>query len=182
MLWRQLRWQVAFLAGRLSSDRSSLDALIRLEDLPDGWFQNWEKRWRFGLTSTEELARRSRQAKLVGATRCFELVGTGTWVMASAVPFVSVEDAQDWLEISASQVLSSRDRDALAHAETEVAPPRAAGEHARAVLVNTDYESGPRRTHFFVAWREAQPMVFTLQIKTPTEYDVLDPMTMLIQL
>lgn len=171
----------AVLAARFSSDRNALDALLRVEDLPGGWLQLREWRWRVGFLGKRDSYRRASQAKLIAAARDFELVGTQTRLLVQAVPFVSVEDAQDWLE-NLWEVPRWRESTALTHDEVEAAPPPTAGEHARALLVNTTHETGPRRTLFCVAWREVQPMAFALQLSAPTEYNLLDAMSMLIQL
>jgi hypothetical protein len=155
---------------------------VRVEDLPGGWFQEREWRWRYGFMGKTDFSRRASQAKLIAAARRFELVGTQTWLLVQAVPFPSVEDAQAWLE-NVWQVPWWRDPTALTQVEAEVEPaPAAAGEHARALVVNTTFETGPRRTLFCVAWREAQPMAFLLQLGAPTEYDRFDAMSMLIKL
>lgn len=180
VLSRDLRFRVAVLAARFSSDRTALDALLRREDLPEGWFQLRERRWRAGFLRDDDADRRARRARLVAVSRQFELVGTQTWVTASAMPAASVEDAQNFLEHAWEY--PAFDRTALTQADAEVSPPPAAGEHARAFLLNTTYETGPRRTFFYVVWHDAQSMVFSIGLSAPTEYDLLDAMSTLVHL
>lgn len=179
MLRRDLQWRLAILAARLSSDRTALDALLRTEDLPGGWFQLRESRWRVGYTRDSDVARRARRARLVAASRQFELVGTQTWVTVSAVPVANVEDAQNSLENVWEPPWV--DPTALTQADAEVSPPAAAGEHARAFLINTAHETGPRRTVFYVVWHEDQSMVFAIALAAPTEYNLSHAMSMLIE-
>jgi hypothetical protein len=124
-------------------------------------------------------SRRASQAKLVGAGRDFELVGTQTWVTVWAAPYVSAEDAQDALDAWQRPWL---DPNALTQVDIEVAPPAVAGEHARASLVNTTYETAPRHSRVGVAWHDGQAMVYEVRVIAPTEYNLLDAMSTLIKL
>lgn len=178
-LWRDLQMRVAILGVRLSSDRTALDALLQGEELPGEWVQRREWRWPVGLTRDSDAARRARRAKLVAAARQFELVGTETWVTVSAVPMASAEDAEYSLETVWEPPWVHPG--ALTQADVEVSPPTAAGEHARAFLVNTTHENGPRRTLFYVVWHEAEAVLFAIALAAPTEYDLLAAMSMLIE-
>ncbi len=100
--------------------------------------------------------------------------------MVRVVPVASVDDAQYSLEHAWDSPWL--DPHAVTQADAEVSPPVAAGEHARAFLINTTYETGPRWTRFDVLWHEGQPLMFHIGLTAPTEYNLRDAMSMLIEL
>lgn len=185
VLPQPIRFRVAVLAAKFSDDRSALDTLLRVEDLPGDWFQRRESRWRVGFADDSDISRRASRAKLAAGRRELELVGTSTILMVQAVPFVSIEDAQALLEHEWKLRWSwdlALNLDVLRQDAIEVAPPATAGEHARALLCNTTYKTGVRFTLFSVYWCGAQPTVFGLKLWAPTEFDVFDTTSTLVQL
>lgn len=85
---------------RRSRDRSMLDLLIAVEDLPPGWRLKREARYRAGLLYNEDWDKRARRAKLVRSVRIFEHPETRSRVAVQASPWVSDEDVRSVLAIA----------------------------------------------------------------------------------
>jgi hypothetical protein len=89
---RHLRWAASQLGARGSG--RLLDptlVLLRLGDMPEGWRQIDERRWRTGRGGggREPWAVRAREMRGVTAWRSFAAVPDGLWLWAQATPLAS---------------------------------------------------------------------------------------------
>jgi hypothetical protein len=97
---RHLRWAASQLGARGSG--SLLDptlVLLRLGDMPEGWRQIDERRWRTGRGGREPWAVRAREMGGVTAWRSFAAVPDGLWLWAQATPLASQADAAGAIEV-----------------------------------------------------------------------------------
>jgi hypothetical protein len=95
VLLHHIRWAVSQLGARGSGrllDPASV--LLRPGDMPDGWRQIDERRWRTGRAGGREpWAARARELGGVTAWRSFASVPDGLWLWAQATPLASQADA-----------------------------------------------------------------------------------------
>jgi hypothetical protein len=100
VLLHRLRWAASQLGARGSG--RLLDpalVLLRLGDMPRGWRQIDERRWRTGRAGGgEPWAARAREMGGVTAWRSFASVPDGLWLWAQATPLASQEDATSALD------------------------------------------------------------------------------------
>lgn len=152
-----------------------LDLLLEIGDLPPGWLQQWERRYRLGFMHNEERDRRARQKRLVGAVRGFSRPGALSNVRVMVAPAATEEDSHARLAAGERGGIYYRWSSLmpLTAAVTEVTPPPEAGEHARAFLTAiTDTEGASLRT-LQVIWVEpGQPMLGAIAFTTPGVLDV----------
>jgi hypothetical protein len=177
---RVLRVLASTLALRGSRDRSMLDLLITVDDLPPGWHQKREARYRVGLFHDDDWDKRARREKLVGATRVFESPQTGSRIAAQAIPLVTDEDVRSMLSAFPARWLRSSGLKAGATQEAEVAPPPEAGENARARLVSTIGQTGASRK-LSVVWPEPGSLLLGIEHTAPPEVEAYDLMSRLIE-
>jgi hypothetical protein len=168
------------VALRRSRDRSMLDLLLTIDDLPPGWRQEREVRYRVGLLYNDDWDKRARREKLVGATRTFANSETRSRVAVQAAPWATEEDARSVLAALPARRAPSFDLNAQTKEETDVTPPPEAGEHARAWLVGTTSRAGTSRK-LTVVWPEQGRVLLGIVCWAPGEVEVYDVMSGLIQ-
>jgi hypothetical protein len=179
----QYRLLAATLAARCSPDRRTLDLLLATADLPAGWQQTHELRYRMGYVFREDRDKRARRAKLIASTRTFTNAESGALIRAWAYPQVTQEDARSAVATAFERrihALGSYDLNAKTRDETTVTPPPEAGGHARARLASTTGSNGSWRT-LTVAWADSGPLFLGIACWAPTEVDVWDLMSSLVQ-
>jgi hypothetical protein len=166
------------VARRASRDRSVLDLLLTIDDLPPGWRQKRQERYRVGLLYDEDWDKRARREKLVGAMRSFVNPETRSRIVVQAAPVVTDEDARSVV----TEGRWNRSPDLKAHTtdEAEVSAPPEAGEYATASLVSTTGQAGASRK-LSVMWPEPGPLVLAIVYTAPADVAVYDVMSGLIQ-
>jgi hypothetical protein len=176
----RLRFLAAVIAARGSRDRAALDVLLEVDDLPQGWRQQRQARYRIGFGFNEEWDRRARRNKLVGGSRVFVHPESGGRLVAQAFPTISEEDAVAALTNIWERRFLSLDLNAQHADEVEVTPPSEAGEHARALLIANAGRTGDSRK-LFVAWAEPAPMFFGVVLTSPAELEFWELMSRLVK-
>jgi hypothetical protein len=160
-IFRTFRAAASILVLRYSRDRSMLDLLLTIDDLPPGWRQKQEVRYRAGLLGGEDWDKRARRERLVGATRIFVNPETRSRVTVRAVPSATEQDVRSALPAEAARWVQLDSTTALGD-EIEVTPPPEAGEHARAWLISTTSWEGALRT-LHVLWPEPGALLLAVR-------------------
>ena len=182
MALARLRFLVARLAVCGSRDRNTLGLLIEIDDLPPGWLQQQELRYRVGFVRNEEPDKRARQQKLIGAMRLFTHREARSQALAMVSPAATEEDARARLAHSRLGQIQSVDLNIQATDATEVTPPPEAGEYARAFLTTITPSGGASRRKLHVIWVEpGQPIVGSITFTAPAILDVWEVTSALLQ-
>jgi hypothetical protein len=179
-VFSQSRLIIALLAARASRDRSALDVLLTVDDLPSGWRKGGETRLRLGFTHNEERDKRARRAKLIGAIRTFVDDESRSQISVLAYPTATEEDARSGVAAVFERRLGFYDLDEQTRDETEVTPPQEAGRHARAKLTSTTGRSGAWRV-LTVVWADSGPLRLGIGYRAPAGVDVWELTSTLIQ-
>jgi hypothetical protein len=174
-------WRVAASRAmlRYSRDRSTLNLLLTINDLPAVWRQKRELWYRAGLLHGDNLERRARREKLIYAAREFVSPETRSYMRVSAVPYATDDDARAALATVEKRHFR---RDWFAHIveELEVTPPPEAGEHARAWLRKAIGRDGTSHT-LNAIWQEPGALLLDITYTAPPEVRVYDLASALIQ-
>jgi Peptidase A4 family len=178
----RLRFLVARLAACGSRDRSSLGLLIEIDDLPPGWLQQQEMRYRLGFIHNEERDKRARQQKLIGAIAVLTHREAHSQVVAMIAPAATEEDAHARLAESRAAQIRSVDSNGQVTDTTEVTPPPEAGQYSRAFLRTINPAGGASRRQLQVIWVEpGQAIVGSITFTAPAILDVWEVTSGLLQ-
>jgi hypothetical protein len=168
------------IARRRSRDRSMLDLVLTIDDLPAGWLPGREFRFRVGLLHNDDWDKRARREKLVGAGRIFMNSETRSRVVVQVVPWATEEDVRSVLARAWAGRRDPWDSTVQVTDESEVTPPPEAGEHAVAWLISTISPEGASRT-LNVVWPGPGSLLLGIKCSAPPEVEIYDLTSALIQ-
>jgi hypothetical protein len=135
-----------------------------------------------GYMRNEEVDKRARQERLIGALRDFAQLEAQLQVTDTVSPWASEEDARS--RLAEIRGLSVRSIDLIPQIteETEITPPPEAGEYARAVLTTIARSDSASRRQIQVMWVEpGQPILGAIIVRTPAVLDAWEFTSMLVQ-
>lgn len=159
-----------------------LDRLLEIGDMPSGSHQQEEMSYRLGFVQNEERDKRARREKLIGAVRLFVQPEARLRVVAVVAPTTTEEDAHARLADGRARQIGEFALKGQVTDVTEVTPPPAAGDHARAVSMTITPSEGASRRVLQVWWAEpGQALLVAIVVIAPAILDVSELTSGLVQ-